>query len=188
MDENKYKVVPVRSAEDGDCAWVPHGPVTRPEPEEEVIVVSDGRKRVAIQNELGERIGVFLFNPTDLNILNRYNEVADQFGDVVKPLQDVSITAEGVAAEEAGIEALNEAEERMIELLDYVINGNSREAFFSKTHIFAPTNGIFYCEEVLNKIGDYISMKFDSEVKKVNARVSKHTHGYRTGKHRKGDR
>lgn len=159
-----------------------------PVPDEEVIVVSDGRVRVRIQNQLGESIGVFKFNPTDLNIINRYNEVADQFGDVVKPLQDVSITAEGEAAEEAGIEALNQAENRMIELLDYVINGNSREAFFSKTHIFAPTDGVFYCENVLNKIGEYISMKFDSEVKKVNARVTRHTHGYRTGKHRKGDR
>lgn len=167
MDENKVAVVPQ---------------------EEEVIVVNDGRRRVRIQNQLGEDIGVFMFNPTDLNIINRYNEVADQFKDVVAPLKGASITAEGDAADEESIEILNAAENKMIELLDYVIGGDSRAAFFGKVQIFSPSDGSFYCENVLNALGQYISMKFDKEIHAINSRVEKHTHGYRTGKHRKGDR
>lgn len=157
-------------------------------PEEEVIVVNDGRKRVRIQNQLGEEIGVFLFNPTDLNIVTRYNEVADKFKDVVEPLNNASITAEGEAADEESINILNEAEDRMIELLDYVIGGDSRSAFFGKVQIFSPSDGSFYCENVLDALGQYISMKFDKEIHAINSRVDKHIHGYRTGKHRKGDR
>ena len=156
--------------------------------QEEVIVVNDGRRRVRIQNQLGEDIGVFLFNPTDLNIVNRYNEVADQFKDVVAPLNNASITADGDAADEDSISILNTAENKMIELLDYVINGDSRSAFFGKVQVFSPTDGSFYCESVLNALGQYISMNFDKEISAINSRVEKHTHGYRTGKHRKGDR
>lgn len=162
--------------------------VLTPEVPEEVIVVNDGRRRVRIQNQLGEEIGVFMFNPTDLNIVSRYNEVADQFQDVVKPLNEANITAEGEAEDEDSIAILNRAEAKMIELLDYVINGDSRSAFFGKVQIFSPSDGKFYCESVLSALGDYISMKFDKEIHAINSRVEKHTHGYRTGKHKKGDR
>ena len=157
-------------------------------PQEEVIVVSDGRKRVRIQNQFGEDIGVFMFNPTDINIVNRYNEVAEQFSEVVAPLNGASIDKDGEAADEESIELLNTAENRMIELIDYVINGDCRKAFFGKTQIFSPSDGKFYCENVLEAIGNYISMKFDKELHAISSRVDKHTHGYRTGKHRKGDR
>ena len=169
MDENK--VIPIQN-----------------EMEDEVIVVKEGIKRVRIQNEYGEDIGVFMFNPTDINIVNRYNEVADQFKEVIKPLEKASITASGEAADVDSVEIVNRAEEKMIELMDYMLRCNSRKAFFEKTHLFTPSDGVFYCENVLNAIGEYITAKFDAEVKKIDTRVGKHTHGYRTGKHRKGDR
>ena len=74
----------------------------------------------------------------------------------------------------------------MVELMDYVLNGNSREAFFSKTHIFTPMGGVFFCEKVYDAIGKYISKRFDAEVKRVNVRMKQHMHGYKTGKHAKG--
>ena len=156
--------------------------------EEDVIVVNDGLRLVKVQNSLGEVIGQFKFNPTDINIVNRYNEISEQFGEVVKPLENASITSDGEGADDDSVAILNKAEEKMIELMDYMMNCDSRAAFFSKTHLFTPTGGAFYCENVINAIGDFITAKFDSEVKKVNARIDKHTHGYRTGKHRKGDR
>ena len=42
------------------------------------------------------------------------------------------------------------------------------------------------CENALSAVGAYISRQFDREVKKVNSRVERYTHGYRTGKHKGG--
>lgn len=155
---------------------------------EDVIVVNDGRVNVRIQNTLGEQIGVFRFNPSDVNIVNRYNEIIEKFNDVVKGLNEADIDAEGNGTDDDSITLLNRAEEEMANLLDYMLDGDSKAAFFSKTHMFAPSNGVFFVENVVEGIGAYISRKMDAEVKKINRRVSTHTHGYRTGKHKKGDR
>ena len=157
-------------------------------PDEDVIVVDDGYKLITVKNSLGEVVGKFRFNPTDINIVNRYREISDQFQDVLKPLKDAEITAEGEAGDEQSVDLVNEAEKKMIELMDYMLNCDSREAFFSKTHLFTPTDGNFYCQNVFESIGQFISMKFDSEIKKMHSNIDKHTHGYRTGKHRKGSR
>lgn len=151
-----------------------------------VITIDDGSIDIPIQNQYGERIGVFRFNPADINIVNRYNEVADKFGEVVKPLIDANISPEGEGEDDDSVQLLNEAGDKMVDLMDYVLNGNSREAFFSKTHIFTPVGGMFYCEKVYESIGAFISQRFESEVKRVNVRMTQHMHGYRTGKHAKG--
>lgn len=151
-----------------------------------VITIDDGSIDIPIQNQFGEKIGVFRFNPADINIVNRYNEVADQFGEVVKPLIDANISPEGEGEDDESVRLLNEAGDKMTDLMDYVLNGNSREAFFSKTHIFTPVGGMFYCEKVYDAIGTFISQRFASEVKRVNSRMNQHIHGYRTGKHARG--
>ena len=160
---------------------------TQTEPED-ILVVDDGYIRIPVYNQLKEQIGLFKFNPTDINIVNRYNEVAEKFGDVVKPLSDTSINETGEAADEESVAAINEAEERMIELFDYMLGTDSKEAFFSQVHVFTPSGGNFYCENVFKAIGVYLEKKFSTEIKKIDARLDKHIHGYRTGKHKRGDR
>ena len=75
-----------------------------------------------------------------------------------------------------------------IEFLDYVTGGNSREAFFQKIHPLSPQNGHFYCEQVFEVIGAFIKQSTEAEGAKIDERIAAHTHGYRTGKHAKGDR
>jgi hypothetical protein len=152
----------------------------------DTIVIDDGAVKVAIQNQFGERIGTFRFYPTDVNIVNRYNKVSDQFETILAPLINANISPEGEGEDASSVEILNEAGDKMISLMDYVLNANSREAFFSKTHIFTPMGGMFFCEKVYDAIGKYISKRFDAEVNRVNVRMKQHMHGYRTGKHAKG--
>ena len=156
--------------------------------EEDFLVVDDGYIRIPVYNQIHEQIGLFKFNPTDVNIVNRYNEVAQKFADVVAPLQNTSITENGEAADEESVEALNLAEAKMIELFDYMLGTDSREAFFTHVHVFTPVNGNFYCENVFKSVGAFIEKKHNAEIKKIDARITKHTVGYRTGKHKRGDR
>jgi len=160
----------------------------RTKPEEDILVVSDGYIRIPVYNQLKEQIGLFKFSPTDVNIVNRYNEVANKFDEVIQPLNDASITAEGEAADDESVAILNEAEDRMIELFDYLLGTDSREAFFSRVHAFTPIDGNFYCENVFKSLGAFLEKKYDKELNKLDARIEKHVHGYRTGKHRRGRR
>lgn len=152
------------------------------------ITVDDGSVRVPILNSRKEEIGVFYFRPTDIGIIDRYNEVAKDFDKITAPLENVNISPDGTADEndEAERAAMKQAEKNLYEACDYLFGGNMSEAFFGKMNPFSPVNGHFYCENALNAVAGFISRQFDREVAKVNNRVNRYTHGYRTGKHKGG--
>lgn len=156
------------------------------ETEQRVLVIDDGKIEIPIENHLHMQIGVLRFSPTDMNIINRYNEVSRKLDDVLKPLSEANITSGGEGEDEKSIQILNKVGEEIIDLLDYIIDGDSREAFFKKMHIFSIVKGHFYCENVFRVIGSFISKEFETEVNNISVRVNEHTHGYKTGKHAKG--
>ena len=141
------------------------------------LVVDDRKISVPVVNRSGEQIGVFYFDPLDIGMVERFNEVSEKFTQALQNIQTGG-----------GLDALNEAGDKIIEFLDYVTGGNSREAFFSKIHPLSPQNGRFYCEQVFEVIGAFIRQSFEAEGAMIDKRVSDHTHGYRTGKHARGDR
>lgn len=150
------------------------------------ITVDDGSVEVPITNRQGNTIGVFYFRPTDIGIIERYNKVIGEFDQITAPLESVNINADGTVDEnnEAEMSAMKEAEQRLYDACNYMFGGNFSEAFFGNMHPFSPVGGRFYCENALTAVGQYISAQFEREVKKVNNRVERYTHGYRTGKHK----
>jgi len=152
------------------------------------IVVDDGSVRESILNKHGEEIGVFYFRPTDVGMIDRYNKMAADFDKITAPLENVNINPDGSVDEknEAEMAAMEEAVKRLYDACNYLFDGNFSEAFFGKMHPFSPVNGRFYCENALDAVGKYISRQFDREVTKVNNRVNRYTHGYKTGKHKDG--
>ena len=148
------------------------------------IVVDDGSVRVPIKSSTsGEEIGVFSFRPTDMGMVERYNEVIKGFDDIVKPLEEVDIKSDGTAEDndQVNVEALKDAERRLYEACDYLFGGNMSEAFFGKLHPFSPVGGVFYCEVAINAVGKFIEQQFSTEVKKANSRMAKYTGKYSKG-------
>ena len=150
------------------------------------ITVDDGTQRIPIKNKHGDEVGVFFFRPTDIGIIDRYNKMAAKFDEITAPLENVSISPDGTAADDdtASIQALNEAEKRLFDAVDYLFGGNMAEAFFGKMHPFSPVNGSFYCESAIEAVGKYISAQFEQETQKVNRRVDRYTNRY-TRRHSK---
>ena len=50
------------------------------------IVVDDGSVKETILNKFGEEVGVFYFRPTDVGMVDRYNEIAEKFDKITEPL------------------------------------------------------------------------------------------------------
>ena len=141
------------------------------------ITVDDGFQRIPINNKYGDEIGVFYFNPTDIGIIERYNTLAETFDAITEPLQAVEAASDGTddEIEARQMEALTAAKERLYDAVDELFGGNAAEAFFGKVHPFSPVDGKFYCEIVLQTVGQFISDQFDVETKKMSARVEKYT-------------
>ena len=154
------------------------------------ITVDDGMRAVPITNILGVEIGKFYFRPTDIGIIDRYNEIIEKVPDVFKPLENVNIKSDGTAGSDDEMQILKESETKLYELCDYLFNGNLSEAFFGSMHPFSPLeSGMFYCENALDSVGKFIAAQFQRSVKGVEKRISGYTKGYKSapGKHRKAD-
>lgn len=154
------------------------------------IVVDDGSVEVPIKNKRGDTLGVFYFRPTDMGFIDRYNQLAGDFEKIAAPLENVNIRPDGTVDEknEAEYAALKQAEQNLYTACDTLFGGNMSEAFFGKVHPFSPVDGRFYCVIALEAVGNFISQQFEREVKKLNSRMKKYTHGYKTGKHKYGKR
>lgn len=144
------------------------------------IVVDDGSQRIPIKNLAGDEIGVFYFRPTDIGIIQRFNDAISKFDEVIEPLEKIDINPDGTADEndDAAIDALKEAEKRLFELCDYIFGGNMSSAFFGKMHPFSPIGGIFYCENALDKVGAFITDQFQQETRKINKRINQYVGKY----------
>ena len=144
------------------------------------ITVDDGSRRVPIQNNRGEEIGAFVFRPTDIGIIRRFNELAGRFDEIVEPLQAAA------DADEAGVA---DALERAGSMLDAAVNTlfgseGAASAFFGRMNPFSPVDGEFYCAKVLSAVGEYIGQAFDAET----ARFSEKAKTYANRATRRGAR
>lgn len=141
------------------------------------IVIDDGSRRVPIKNMNGEEVGVFYFHPTDIGIVERYNRMAETFDAITEPIEALNNGENGEegATEAQQLEALQEAEKRLYAAVNELFGGDAAGAFFGEMHPFSPVDGAFYCENVLQAVGRFISAQFDTETKKMSARVQKYT-------------
>ena len=129
------------------------------------IVVDDGRRRVPIKNTLGEEIGSFVFSPTDIDIIERYNDSIEKFEEVSKIIEENWVDDDADQNDETikkNLEAFKKGRERLNELVDYIFGGNASEAFFGKMNPFSPVGGRFYAEVAIEAAGNYIGSQFDA--------------------------
>lgn len=141
------------------------------------IQVDDGFQKIPIKNLYGDEVGVFYFNPTDMGIIQRYNEFANSFDYIVEPLEGLSGTTNDDAGGNTTVQekALNEATERLYEAVNKLFNGDMAGAFFGKVHPFSLVDGEFYCTKALESVRKFISDQFNLQAAKINKRVDKYT-------------
>lgn len=153
------------------------------------LCIDDGLEKIVISNRFGNEIGVLYFRPGDISIVDRYNEALSRLEAAVEPLRNGNMVPQNAGEEESAeamMGALNEAKEKLFAAFDYLFDANVSEAFFSKVSPFSLAGGRFYCENVIEAVGSYIGKRVGVEVKQLNSRVEKYTHGYRHGKHKDG--
>lgn len=163
---------------------------TKNEAVSNMIVVDDGSVRQPILNKYGDEIGVFYFRPTDVGIMQRYEEMIKGFDKITEPLSGININHDGTVNPEndAEVAAITEATKRLYEAVDRLFNGNMSEAFFGKMNPFSPVGGVFYCEHALNAVGKFIEGKFAEEGRHLSSRMQKYTRDYmpKSGAHKNG--
>lgn len=142
------------------------------------IIIDDGLKTYEIKNRKGKVLGTFSFNPSDVNIVYRYDEV-------VKDLEKLDISFEkaddktGKTEEEVIAENLKRLDSVVYEKINYLLGEDVAESFFSIMGPFSPLpNGKYFIETVMGAIGQAIKSETGARVKKMNSKIRRHTQKY----------
>ena len=117
-------------------------------------------------DDKGEIIGQFRFNPSDMDIVRRYETVVDA-------LNAITI------AEDAGADELLKISDEIKKQFDYLLNYNVSEGILAKCNPFSMTaGGDFYFENVLDGIAGLIEKTTNQRIEKKRKKIEKATAKY----------
>lgn len=131
------------------------------------LIIESGLVTYNIKDSEGREFGEFTFNPSDTDIVKRY-------GKVIEKLEKLEIPEDM-----AGENQIEEIDKVIYEEIDYLLNTNVSEAFFSIMGPFSPlASGKFFVESVLDAIGQAIENETGERVQKIAGKIKKHTLKY----------
>ena len=137
-----------------------------------VIKIDDGFKTYDIVNQDNKLLGSFSFNPSDTNIIHRHAEV-------VEALEKLELDISAKKDETSLDEAFKAVETVVYEKINYLLNADVAENFFSIMGPFSPlASGQYFIESVIDAIGQAINAETGARVKKINSKIQKHTSKY----------
>lgn len=132
--------------------------------------VETGALSVEVEDELGQVIGAFSFNPADSNILKRYGAVVDFFN---------GVSFDEAMPEDEQIAAMNKLADDIAGQFDYLLGAGVAEGLFSRCGPLTVTkNGDFFFEQVLEGVGALIESVTKKRLDKKLAKIKKATEKY----------
>ena len=136
----------------------------------ERIVIDDGRKTYEIVNLDGDKIGEIHFNPSDANMVSKYNEIVDALDAYFEKYR-------GAAAVEQ--DDFVEAQKEIVDKFDAFLGGDASKMLFSICGPFTPMeDGELYLQKVIEVIGAVIEKETKKRMKKVDAKMDKYLKDY----------
>lgn len=133
------------------------------------IVVDRGLETFTIEDKKGNVLGSFEMNPSDMEMVKRYEEVS----------KTIEHLTDDVSEDDNSLETLLLMEKKISEQIDYLFNASVADSFFSITSPFTIlANGEFFIENVLNAIGKLIEEETGKKYKKIQTKVNKYAVKY----------
>lgn len=128
--------------------------------------VKTGALNVVLTNEDDTEIGRFSFNPVDLNIIRRYEEV-------VANLEKMEVPKDATEKD------ILELSDRLEEQIDYLLNSKASKSVFAICNPLTLTeSGDFFIENIIVEIADVIEQVTDQRIKKKQAKIKRATSKY----------
>ena len=132
--------------------------------------VETGAVSVDVEDERGEKLGSFDFNPSDSNILKRYGAVVDFFN---------GVTVDETQDEEQQLQQMNKLADDIAGQFDYLLGYEVSEGIFGRCGPLTVTkSGDFFFEQVLTGIGGLIEQVTKKRLDKKRAKIRKATAKY----------
>ena len=132
--------------------------------------VETGAVSVEVEDERGQVLGRFDFNPTDSNIFKRYGAVVDFFN---------SLTVDNTGDDEEQIKKMDKLADDIAGQFDYLLGYEVSGSIFGRCGPLTVTkNGDFFFEQVLEDVGGLIEQVTKKRLDKKLAKIKKATAKY----------
>lgn len=138
------------------------------------IVIDDGTREYRVENKYGKVICTLHFRPGDISIAERYRAMRDSFADIVKPLADLNIKADGTAADDAAMDAIHAADLSLRRALGRLLDSDDAADIFAERNPFSSVGGHFFCEVVLDALGEIVGEVMAEEAEASAKRTAKY--------------
>lgn len=127
--------------------------------------VETGAVNVEVEDERGESLGSFRFNPADSNILKRYGAVVDFFN---------ALSFDEAPDDEQQLRQMNELADDIAGQFDLLLGYDVSEGLFGRCGPLTVTkNGDFFFEQVLEGVGRLVEQVTKKRLDKKLARIKK---------------
>lgn len=137
-------------------------------------IVDDGTREIPLYNKFGRLICNVYIRPADFSIVDRYNALMRDFASVVEPLKELDIQSDGTAAFEKDWETLKAVETELKARINALFDMEEADDIFAKRNAFSSVGGQFFCERVLNALGDVIAEAIAEEANASKKRMAKY--------------
>lgn len=135
-------------------------------PQEILTLHVDTGAQIINIDDKGETIGQFRFNPTDLDIVKRYEKVVEKMSAITLP-------------EKPDEKDILSVSDEIKDSFDYLLNYKVSDGIFAKCNPLTPiTNGDFYFENVMEGIANLIEKTMNQRIEKKRAKIQKATSKY----------
>lgn len=137
-------------------------------------VIDDGTQEIPLVNKFGKLICTVYIRPADFSIIDRYNKFMADFEQLIKPLEELSISNDGTATLGDDWPVLKSVEAELKKRINELFDMEEADAIFATRNPFSSVGGEFFCLRVLQALEGIIAEVIDEEAKLSQKRMSKY--------------
>ena len=129
----------------------------------------------------GDNTKILELNVSDMGIVSRLDETYSkliELQDKVASLAEINEEANDREILSSTAQKLNEIDEEMRDLLDYIFQSNVSEICGSEGSMYDPIEGTFRYEHIISTLTKLYENNLSSEFNKIKKNISKHTAKY----------
>lgn len=144
----------------------------------DIILSKEIYETVKIKDHTGKVLSEFSFNPSDANIVGRYEEFVKGLEELRSKIQAYE-DAEKSGAYDKNAEKLDVINKNIYERVDCLLNADAAESIFSVMGPLSPLpSGDYYFTFIIEQIGKKIQDATGARIQKINMKIQKHTAKY----------
>lgn len=143
----------------------------------DIILSKEIYEEIKIKDHTGKVLSQFSFNPSDANIIERYDKFVEGFDKLSKEIMDYE-NSDSKSTED-GKKMLQAINEKINNSVDYLLNAEVSGNIFSVMGALSPLpSGDYYLTFIIDQIGKKIENATGARMKQIDMKVKKYTSKY----------